>query len=195
MTGEEFTAMNRAYGNVRVMTDRLAHWRLSPETKEMFGKVFDLLRDSQYQEALELSEKVLAQGKAFAEGYDIISIMLDRRLSDDMAEFFAQPRIIEENHYLDQGREIIYYEGETFQIEHCKRLRRKDHPRLCVSGDRVVYRGRRVDASAGEILVAPWNDLDRMKKRKFSMYKPFLGMSRGPQDTYGRYSYDTLFNY
>lgn len=189
MNSKEYTAMHRSYEEAEVMMDHLRFWRLTTPTREMFLRVFDLMEDNDHQSALEVIAQVLAEGEAFAKGYEIPSIFLDRWLPDGRAELIAQPRPIKDDHYLDQ--ETIYCAGKTFRIEDCVVRTREDDPVLYVSGHMLVYKGSLVpENETGEILVAPWNDLGRVEERKFSRYKTFLNKSPGlrsdeQEDTYG----------
>lgn len=186
MTGKEYNAMHRSYEEGWVMMERLRFWRLTTPTREMFREIFNLMDGHDYQRAREVIAQVLAEGEAFAKGYEIPSIVLDKWLPDGSAELIAQPWPIRKAHYLDQ--ETIYCEGTTFRIEDCAVKTRKDDPIRYVSGKRFIYRGILVpEDKTGEILVAPWNNLSQVKKRKFSKYKPFL--TPGPRSDEWEYGH------
>lgn len=157
---------------------RLQYWILSKKTRDMFHEAYDLRRAGRYREALEKIEEVLEFGEAFAKGYAIPSIILDKRCRNGSVEFIAWPWIIEEVHHLDKDKDIIYCEGQIFRIESHAVKTRKDDPIRYASGNMLVYQGRKVeDKEAGELVVAPWDNLDLVKERKFSRYKPFLGQA------------------
>lgn len=177
MTSAEYTAMHRSYEEAGALRDRLQCCRLTAQTREMIRKAYGLRRGSDYQGAVEIFQQVLNHGEAFAEGYDIPSIRPSDRQPPEgrMTELFAQPRPIEEIHYLDQ--EIVHCAGKTFRIKSHSVKTRKDDLMLCVSGDRIVYQASLLpEAEMGEIVEAPWNNLDWLKARKFSIYRPFLSL-------------------
>ena len=180
MTSAEYTAMLRSYQDAQNMMARLQHWRLSPQTREMVRKAYDLRRGSHYQGAVEQIAQVLEEGRAFAEGYDIPSIRpYDlQQQGGEVTKLFAQPFTIEADHYLDKEQEIIYCAGDTFRIVGCDVKTLKDEPIRCVSGDMLVYQGLPVkEDETGETIEAPWENLDLLNSRKFSIYKPFLDLS------------------
>ena len=173
MTSAEYAAMHRSYEEGWVLMESLRFWRLTTPTREMFRGIFDLMDGHEYQRAREVIAQVLAEGEAFAKGYEIPSIFIDRWLPDGSAELIAQPWPIRKAHHLDG--EIIFCEGKTFRIEDCAVKTRKDDPIRYVSGDGLIYQGSPVpEDETGKILVAPWNNSSQVEKRKFSRYKPFL---------------------
>ena len=173
--GEEHVLRERFYKRFTVLIDCVQHWRLTTATRKRYYQVVDLLDQRRYQQALDLAEDIIERGEAYAEGYDCIGVRRNGNQANGMAQLIANPYPIRDVHYLDKDREIVYSNGETFRIESCKLVTSESHPDLCTLGSMLVYEATQVDeAETGEIVVAPWNDPDRMKKRKFSYKKMFV---------------------
>ena len=150
---------------------------MTTATRKRYYQVVDLLDQHRYQQALDLAEDVIARGEAYAEGYACIEVLhdSDANHANGMAQLIAKPYPVRDVHYLDKDQEIIYSNGETFRIESCKLVTSESNPELCSTGSMLVYEATQVnEAETGKIVVAPWNDPDRMKKRKFSHMKMFL---------------------
>ena len=179
MNNAEYMAMHRSYDEARALMEHLQYWRLTAETRKMLNDAYDLREASDYQRAVEMFEQVRDHGEAFVQGYEIPSIRLTgQQPNGPKVEFFAQPRPIKDEHYLHKDQEIIYCAGKTFRIVDCNILTREDDLIRCVSGDVLIYQGILApEAEQGDTVEAPWNNLDLLKARKFSAYKPFLGVS------------------
>ena len=172
--GEEHRLREHFYKRFAVLVEGVDCWRLTTATRKRYYQVVDLLGQRRFQQALDLAEDIIARGEAYAEGYEGISIFRDGNHANGMAQLIAKPYPIRDVHYLDKDREIVYSNGETFRIESCKLVTSESHPERCTTGSMLVYEATQVDESeTGEIVVAPWNDPDRMKKRKFTWWDPF----------------------
>ena len=175
--GEEHVLRERFYKRLNFLSRCVEYWRLTPATREKYQQVYDLLDQRRYQQALDLAEDLIVRGEAYAEGYDFIEVIHDRDAdhANGMAQLIAKPYPIRDVHYLDKDREIVFSSGATFRIESCTLVTSESQPERCTIGSMLVYGGAKVDeAAAGEMVVAPWNDLDRMKRRKFTWNEPFL---------------------
>ena len=180
LVGEEHRLREHFYERLAVLMEGVEYWRLTTATRERYYQVFDLLGQRRFQQALDLTEDLIARGEAYAEGYDCIGVFRDGNHANGMAQLIAKPYPIRDVHYLDKDREIVYSNGETFRIESCKLVTSESHPERCTTGSMLVYEGTQVDeATTGEIVVAPWNDPDRVEKRKFTWWDPFP-CARGP---------------
>ena len=190
--GAEHRLRELFYKRLAVLMDCVDYWRLTKTTRERYQQVFDLLDQRRFQQALDLAEDIIARGEAYAEGYDCIEVIrnYDADQVNGMAQFVAKPYPIRDVHYLDKDREIVYSNGDTFRIESCKIATSESNPELCTTGSMLVFEATQVDeATTGEIVVAPWNDPDRMKKRKFSHMKTFLS-GGGRLENFGPTYYD-----
>ena len=190
--GEEHRLRELFYKRLTVLVDCVDYWRLTTATRERHQQVFDLLDERRFQQALDLAEDLIVRGEAYAEGYDCIEIIRnhDADQANGMAQFIAKPYPIRDVHYLDKDREIVFANDDTFRIEACTLVTNESNPELCTTGSMLVYEGAQVDeATTGEIVVAPWNDPDRMKKRKFSHMKTFLS-GGGRLENFGPTYYD-----
>ena len=175
--GEEHVLRELFYKRLTVLVDCVDYWRLTTATRERYQQVFDLLDQRRFQQALDLAEDIIARGEAYAEGYDCIEVIrnYDADQGNGMAQFIAKPYPIREVHYLDKDREIVFANDDTFRIESCTLVTSASNPERCMIGSMLVYEATKVDeAETGEIVVAPWNDPGRVKKRKFSHMKTFL---------------------
>ena len=178
MTGREHTPTYRAFKEEDILLELIQGCRLTAQTREMISEAYSLRRGNDYQGAADMFRRVCDHGEAFAEGYEIptIRLMSDCSLSNGKAELGARPWPIEEDHCL-KG-EIVYCAGHTFRIESCEIKRRKDDPIRFVSGDMLIYQGILApEAEKWETVKAPWNNLDWLKARKFSTYRPYMGFS------------------
>lgn len=179
MNNAEYMAMHRSYEEARSLMERLQYWRLTAETRKMLNEAYDLREASDYHGAVAMFERVRDQGEAFVEGYEIPSIRLAGQQSNgSKVELFAQPRPIKDEHYLHKDQEIVHCTGKTFRIVDCNILTQEEDLIRCVSGDVLIYQGILApEAEQWDTVEAPWNNLDLVKVRKFSAYKPFLGVS------------------
>ena len=188
--GEEHVLREHFYKRFTFLIDCVQYWRLTTETRKRYYQVVDLLDQRRYQQALDLAEDVIAHGEAYAEGYAFIEVLRDGNHANGMAQLIAKPYPVRDVHYLDKDQEIIYSNGETFRIESCKLVTSESHPERCTTGSMLVFEATQVDeAETGEIVVAPWNDPDRVKKRKFSHMKMFLS-GGGRLENFGPTYYD-----
>ena len=178
--GEEHVLREHFYKRFAVLVEGVEYWRLTSATRKRYYQVVDLLDQRRYQQALDLTEDLIARGEAYAEGYDCNGVVRDGNHANGMAQFIAKPYPIRDVHYLDKDREIVYSNGETFRIESCKIATSESNPELCTNGSMLVFEATKVDeATTGEVVVAPWNDPDRVEKRKFTWWDPFP-CARGP---------------
>ena len=172
--GEEHVLRERFYKRLNFLSRRVEYWRLTTATRKKYYQVYDLLDQRRFQQALDLTEDLIARGEAYAEGYDCFGVIRDGNHANGMAQFIAKPYPIKDVHYLDNDREIIYSEGKTFRIESCKLVTSESHPERCTIGSMLVYEATQVDeAETGEIVIAPWNEPERVEKRKFTWWEPF----------------------
>ncbi len=189
--GEEHVMRIRAYKRINFLSRSIQHWRLTTATREKYYQLYDLLDQRRYQQALEQAEDLIARGEAYAEGYALIEVIRDEDRVNGMTELIAKPYPIRDVHYLDKDRDIVFSSGETFRIESCKLVTSESNPERCMIGSMLVYEATKVDeAETGEIVVAPWNNPELMKKRKFSLLKPFLESGGRPVDFFSAH-YDS----
>ena len=161
------------------MSQRLKYWRLTPETRAAVEEVYAAEdRQADARVILKLVDKVLKRGQAYRRGYDIGLVCLDhRKKSRNGRTYFAGA-----SEDLRQGQsmanEKFYYEGKTYLIDKCEIKSISKDP--VNNPDFVMYfEGMEVGEKTRERpLTAPWYDPAVMKKRKFSIERPFHGAAR-----------------
>lgn len=158
------------------MSQKLRYWRLTPETRAAVEEVHAAVRrQADARVILKLVAKVLKHGQAYRRGYDIGEVCLDhRKKSRNGRTYFAG---ISEDLRPSRGmaKEKFYYEGKTYLIDKCVIKSISKDP--VNNPDFVMYfEGTEVGEKTRERpLTAPWHNPAIMKKRKFSIERPFYG--------------------
>ena len=175
LNGEE-VYWGRASPMVCEMIDRTRYWRLTPETRAAVEEVFAAVRrQADARVTLKLVDKVLKYGQAYRRGYDIGVVCLDHRKKSRNGRMHFAGSSEDLRRGQSMANEKFYYEGKTYLIDKCEIKSVSKDP--VNNPDFVMYfEGTEVGERTRERpLTAPWYDPEIMKKRKFSIERPFCG--------------------
>ena len=176
LSGEEIY-WGEASPMVFEMSQRLRYWRLTPETRAAVEEVYAAVRrQADARVTLELVDKVLKRGQAYRRGYDIGLVCLDHRKKSRNGRTYFAGASIDLRRGQSMANEKFYYEGRTYLIDKCEIKSVSKDP--VNNPDFVMYfEGKEVGERTRERpLTAPWYDSAVMKRRKFSIERPFHGM-------------------
>ena len=158
------------------MSQRLRYWRLTPETQAAVDAVDAAVRrQADARVILKLVDKVLKRGQAYRRGYDIGGVCLDHRKKSRNGRAYFAGASVDLRRSQSMLKEKFYYEGKTYLIDKCEIESISKSP---VSNPQFMmyFEGKEVGEKTREHpLTAPWYDSEIMKKRKFSIDRPFHG--------------------
>ena len=178
LNGEE-VYWGRASPMVCEMIDRTRYWRLTPETRDAVEEVFAAVRrQADARVTLKLVDKVLKYGQAYRRGYDIDGLCLNPRKKSRNGRAHFVGASVGLRRSQSMANEKLYFEGKTYLIDKCEIVFATRGP--CNNPDfRMYCEGEEVGEKTRERpLTAPWYDPAVMKKRKFSIERPFHGPVR-----------------
>ena len=163
------------------MSQRLMYWRLTPETRAAVEAVYAAEdRQADARVILKLVDKVLKRGQAYRRGYDIDGLCLNPRKKSRNGRAYFVGASVDLRRGLGMAKEKLYYEGKTYLINKCGGKSISKNP---VKNPQFMmyFEGAEVGEKTRERpLTAPWYDPEIMKKRKFSIERPFHGSTRRP---------------
>ena len=158
------------------MSQQTEYWRLTPETRAAVEAVYAaVLRKDDARVILKLVDKVLKHGQAYRRGYDIGVVCLDHRKKSRNGRMYFAGSSEDLRPSQSMANEKFYYEGKTYLIDKCEIKSISKDP--VNNPDFVMYfEGTEVGEKTRERpLTAPWYDPAVLKKRKFSIDRPFYG--------------------
>ena len=158
------------------MSQRLRYWRLTPETRAAVEAVYAAEdRQADARVILKLVDKVLRHGQAYRRGYRIHGIGFDHRKKSRNGRTYFAGSSEDLRRGQSMANEKLYFEGKTYLIDKCTIKSVSKDP--FNNPDFVMYfEGKEVGEKTRERpLTAPWYDPAVMKKRKFSIERPFHG--------------------
>ena len=175
LSGEEIFWGEAGY-RVFEMNQQTRYWRLTPETRAAVAAVDEAVdRQEDARVIFKLVDKVLKRGQAYRRGYDIDGLCLNPRKKSRNGRAYFVGASIDLRRSQSMYKEKLYYEGKTYLIDKCEIDFATRGP--CNNPDfRMYCEGAEVGEKTRERpLTAPWYNQAIMKKRKFSIERPFHG--------------------
>lgn len=169
------------------MSQQTKFWRLTPETRAAIEAVYAaVLRQADARDILKLVDEVLKHGQAYRNGYGFGGICLNPRKKPRNGRACFVGASIDLRPSQSLLKEKFYYEGKTYLIDDCVIEPVSKDP--VNNPDFVMYfEGTEVGEKTRERpLTAPWYDAAVMKKRKFSIERPFHGLVEPSRSVFGR---------
>lgn len=158
------------------MSQRIEYWRLTPATRAAVEAVYAAEdRQADARVILKLVDKVLKRGQAYRRGYDIGLVCLDHRKKSRNGRTYFAGASGDLRPSQSMVNEKFYYEGKTYLIDKCEiKSISKDPANNPVFV--MYFEGKEMGEKTRERpLTAPWYDPAALKKRKFSIERPFHG--------------------
>ena len=189
LSGEEIY-WGEASPMVFEMSQRIRYWRLTPETREAVEAVYaaeDRREDARV--ILKLVEKVMGHGQAYRRGYGIEGICLDHRKKSKNGRAYFAGGSIDLRPSQSMINEKLFYEGKTYLIDKCE-IRSISKDPVNIPDFVMYFEGVEVGEKTRERpLTAPWYDPSILKKRKFSIERPFCGLVKPNRNVFRKPPY------